>query len=135
MPIRKSALAAIAAAIICLASSLGNAQAKTCYVQAGAGESGGHVSQRAARAAAWANWQSRMRTKYNKRFSYVRAETVSGYPKLQKVNRRWKAQIRAFACETTNALCMGKVGGPAECGCHTSWKAARDAGCDVWQIK
>ena len=131
----KTAIVAAAIAFAGLtAITTSQAEAKTCYVRGAVGSTGGHLTQRAARAGAWSDWQSKMRTAYNRRFPYRQAITANGYPKTWKENRRWKAQIKAYGCHPS-PLNEGHVAinGKTPCGFHKSRQQAIANNCDSWR--
>ena len=105
--------------------------AKICYVEALEGSSSGHRLQRAARAAAWVDWQNAVRGKYNRRMPYRNAVRVNGYPKLQRNNRRWSAVVQAYPCFTGGVVCVSRD----PCSCPGSRAEALRNGCSSWQAR
>lgn len=122
-------LAVIFAATLAFGPTTASAAIKTCYVDAIAAVSGGHVTQRGARAGAWLAWQSKARSTHNKRMPYRSAITLDGFPKLQRSNRRWSAEIKAYACYPSGAM----IGGNSHpCTYSASREQAISKGCSHW---
>lgn len=106
------------------------AAVKSCFVKSVKGSSGGHRTQRGARAGAWISWQTNARTAHNRRMPYRSSIVVNGYPVTKKSNRRWSATVRAYPCYPSGVVIGGSNQHP--CQYSATRPEAISKGCKSW---